>query len=64
MNDFPEMMTVEQASAFLQCSTRNIYDRLRSGTLPALKVGREWRISKSEVIAMTRENLRKRDEYK
>jgi excisionase family DNA binding protein len=57
MNDYPEMMTVEQAAAFLQCSKRNVYDRLRRGTLPGLRVGHEWRIPKSELIALARANL-------
>ena len=57
LNDYPEMMTVGQAAGFLQCSLRNIYDRLRRGTLPGLKVGHCWRVPKSELIALARANL-------
>ena len=57
MNDFPDMMTPAQAALFLQYSRKNIYLRLQAGTLPGFRVGRGWRIPKSELIAMARENL-------
>ena len=57
MNDFPEMMTPQQAADFLQCTRENIYRRLRRGTLPGFRIGHEWRVPKSELIAMARANL-------
>ena len=65
MVDYPEMMTVAEAAAFLRCSVRNVYDRLRHGTMPGMKAGKEWRISKSLLIAMNKEDMeRRRQEWK
>lgn len=58
MHEYPEMMTPEQAAEFLQCSKRTVYDRLREGTLPGVKIGHEWRLSKTVIIDMTRANLK------
>lgn len=57
MNDYPEMMTPDQAAAFLQVSRDVVYRRLRAGQLPGIRVGHEWRVPKSELIAKARENL-------
>ena len=56
MVDYPEMMNPEQAAGYLQVSKAVIYKRLRNKQLPGLKVGHEWRIPKSELIAKAREN--------
>jgi excisionase family DNA binding protein len=57
--DFPEMMTVQETAAFLRCSVRTIYKRLQQGTMPALKNGHTWRISKSALIGKAQENMKK-----
>jgi excisionase family DNA binding protein len=59
MKEFPEMMTPQQAADFLQCTRANVYERLRRGTLPGLRVGHEWRVPKSELIALARANMDK-----
>jgi len=56
MVEYPEMMTPEQAAGFLNCSKATVYNRLRKKQLPGLKVGHEWRIPKSELIALARAN--------
>lgn len=60
MVDYPEMMTAEQAAEFLQMNREVLYRRLRNGQLPGLRVGHEWRIPKSELIARARENVEKK----
>lgn len=60
MVEYPEMMKVTEAAEFLRCSVRNVYDRLRRGTLPGAKTGKEWRVSKSLLITMTREETERR----
>lgn len=64
MKEFPEMMTPQQAAEFLQCGRANIYERLRRGTLPGFRMGHEWRIPKSELIAMARANMGKKNVVK
>lgn len=59
MLDFPEMMTVKEAADFLRCSPRNIYDRLRRGTMPGSKIGKEWRVSKTALITQNQENVKR-----
>ena len=61
MNDFPEMMTVKETAAFMRCSVRSIYDQLSRGSIPGIKNGHTWRIPKSELIALSRKNLRERE---
>jgi excisionase family DNA binding protein len=39
-----KLLTPEQVAERLQVTGRTVYAWLRSGTLPALKLGRLWRI--------------------
>lgn len=57
MIDYPEMLTVEQAAAFLQSTRDTVYRRLRKGQLPGLRVGHEWRVPKSLLLAAARDNV-------
>jgi len=51
VKEYPELMTVEQAAEFLQCSEQQIYKLIKYGCIPANKIGRNWRISKTALIA-------------
>jgi excisionase family DNA binding protein len=44
------VMTLEDAAAFLKVSETTVYQLVRSGELKARKVGREWRILKSQLV--------------
>jgi len=44
-----DVMTVEQAAEFLQTSEYTVKRRAREGSIPAAKIGREWRFLKSEL---------------
>ena len=50
-----EVMTLEEVAAFLKIGEATIYTLTRDSTLPARKVGREWRYLKSEVLAYLKE---------
>ena len=39
------VLTVEEAAEMLKTSKQQIRKMIRDGVLPAVKVGREWRIS-------------------
>jgi len=44
-------MTAEQAAEYLQTSVYTVKRRARDGTIPAAKIGREWRFLRSELDA-------------
>ena len=44
------VMTLEEAAEFLKVSETTVYQLVRSGELKARKVGREWRILKSQLV--------------
>jgi excisionase family DNA binding protein len=56
--DFPEMMTIAEAGRFLRLHPQSIYRRIKSGTLPALRVGHSWRIPQSLLRELALANLR------
>jgi len=51
-DDYPEIMNVEEVADFFRVSNQTIYNMLRAGKLPAVKVGREWRFSREKIKAM------------
>jgi len=48
---YPEIMTVEQVAAYLQLSKMTVYKYIREGRLPAAKIGKSYRIRRSDVEA-------------
>ena len=51
-NDYPEIMNVEEVADFFRVSNQTIYNMLRAGKLPAVKVGREWRFPRDKIKAL------------
>ena len=49
------VMTLEEAAGFLKVSETTVYQLVRSGELKARKVGREWRILKSQLVGYLKE---------
>lgn len=49
--NYPDVVSVEQVSDMLRISTSFAYRLLRSGVLPAKKVGSKYIIAKKSVIA-------------
>jgi excisionase family DNA binding protein len=47
-------MTVEDAAAYLQMHPETVREKLRSQELPGRKVGRAWRLLKTELDAYLR----------
>jgi excisionase family DNA binding protein len=47
----PELMTVAQAARVLQLCPESVKRLCRDGLLPAMKIGREWRISREAIHA-------------
>jgi len=64
MIDYPEMMNPAQAAGFLGMSRDKVYQYLRKGILPGKKIGHEWIMSKTALIAMTHETKGSKTEVK
>lgn len=54
MDEFPEVLTPEQAAKYLQLDITTIYKKLKAGTIPGGKVAGRWRLLKSELDAIMR----------
>ena len=48
--EYPDVLDVKQVSVLLGVSTKTIYRLLREGKLESLKIGREFRIPKVNVM--------------
>lgn len=46
-----DILDVEGAAAVLGVSTRTVYNLARKGEIPAMRVGREWRFARQNLIA-------------
>jgi excisionase family DNA binding protein len=46
-----DVMTADQAAKYLQTSRDTLLRKARQGTIPAAKVGREWRFSREDLHA-------------
>jgi excisionase family DNA binding protein len=46
-----ELLDIAQVAAYLGVSERTVYERVRSGALPATRVGRLWRVPASDLQA-------------
>ena len=45
-----KILTVKEAAALLKTSRQQIRRMIQNGELPAVKVGREWRISRNALL--------------
>jgi len=53
---FSEIMTIDEASAYLQMHRQVVYRHVRAGTLPASRIGRTIRFKKSVLDAYLERN--------
>jgi len=54
---FPEMLTVEEAAAFLRVNRKTLYEAVRLGSVPGVvRLGRTIRISRSALIGWVQGN--------
>jgi excisionase family DNA binding protein len=49
--DLPQVMTIDEVAALLRVDADTVEELIQDGRLPAVKVGQEWRISRTHVIA-------------
>jgi|LSQX01.2.fsa_nt_gb excisionase family DNA binding protein len=53
-DDREELLTPEQVAERLQASRKTVYRWIGAGDLPAIKLGRSWRVPWGEVLAMVK----------
>jgi excisionase family DNA binding protein len=46
----PDVLTADEAAALLKVSTQTVLKESREGKLPGVKVGREWRYSRTALL--------------
>ena len=46
-----DVLTAKQAAEFLQLSPETVKAKARAGLMPAMKIGREWRFSRRQLLA-------------
>jgi excisionase family DNA binding protein len=44
-----DFMTTEEVISFLRVNTRTLYRLIRTGGFPAVRVGRQWRIRRTDL---------------
>ena len=54
-----EILTVAQAAEYLQFDPDKVYRLVRTGELPASKIGKEWRIRRADIEALLRATKQK-----
>ena len=51
LNDFPDVMDIQQMSAALRVCDKTCYRLLRDGSVSSLRIGRSYRIPKANLLA-------------
>ena len=54
LSSYPEALTASEVAEILRVFTKTVYKLIRQGEIPAVKVGRENRVSKSVLISYLR----------
>ncbi len=60
--DKPTLMTVEEAAQYLRLHPSTVYRLVRLRKLPAVKVGKQWRLDRETLEGWLRENTSVRDD--
>lgn len=45
------LMTVQQLADYLQMSSDKVYDMVKKGEIPAIKIRQQWRFDRNEIDA-------------
>jgi excisionase family DNA binding protein len=49
MREMEAFLTTEEVLAYLKITPRTIYRLIRSGELPAVRIGRQWRFRRADL---------------
>ena len=47
----PALLSVDEVTAYLRVSERWVYDQLRSGTIPSVRIARQFRVRATDLEA-------------
>lgn len=61
--DLPDALSAEELAAVLRVNVKTVYKLIRAGAIPAVRVGREYRVAKEALIGFLR-SAEKRGENK
>ena len=50
LEQYEDVLTIEDLKEILNIGRGSVYDLLNRGVIPALRIGRNWKIPKSAVI--------------
>lgn len=48
----PDMLNVTEVADLLRISNQSVYNMIKDGRLRALKIGREWRFSRKDIVSI------------
>lgn len=57
MDDFPQVLTIEEASKYLRIPLSTLYKLAQDGKIPCQKVGRHWRFRKETIDNWLDQNM-------
>jgi len=52
IKDYPDVLDVNQACSLLSVCDKTLYKLIREGALPAIKIGRKYRIAKCHIAQL------------
>lgn len=58
--DLPDALSAEELAAVLRVNVKTVYKLIRAGAIPAVRVGREYRVAKEALIGFLRSAEKKR----
>jgi excisionase family DNA binding protein len=47
--NYPDVMTIDEAAAYLRVHPQTIRRRVKDGTLPGARIGRTWRVRRVDL---------------
>ena len=50
------LMTIEEVAEYLRVHTSTVYRLVRQGALPAVKIGKQWRVDRETLAEWLRES--------
>ena len=57
------IFSIEEAEEYLGIKKRTLYKLAKTGNIPAIKIGGQWRFSKYRLDALFQNDSKKRDNY-
>lgn len=61
MNDIDRLMTIDELAAYMRVSRFTVYRLAKGRSIPATKIGRQWRFQKKEIDRWVTQRLHKEE---